>query len=94
MKETNVVSNKFEDNAFHLSLENVDDSCVLDLGASLHTTPYRDYFIDYVQEDFGLVYFGDNELCQTIRKGEIKIKLQNENHWLLQEVRHVLRLSN
>ena len=46
-----------------MSLESVDDSWVLDSGASFHATPHRGYFIDYVQEDFGLVYLGDNEPC-------------------------------
>ena len=36
---------------------------------------------------------GDNDTCQIVGKGKIKIKLQNENHWLLHEVRHVPRLS-
>jgi len=55
--------------------------------------PHRSYFLDYVQGNFGLVYLGDNEPCQIIGKGRIKIKLQNENDWLLQEVRHIPKLS-
>ena len=47
-KETNVVSNKSKEDALFLSLESVDDSWVLDSGASLHATPHRVYFIDYV----------------------------------------------
>ena len=58
-----MVSKFFEEVAFLLSLESVDDSWVLDSGASFHATPHRGYFIDYVQGDFGLVYFGDNEPC-------------------------------
>ena len=49
--------------------------------------------MDYVQGDFGLVYLGDNEPFKIIEKGKVKIKLQNKNHWLLHEVRHVPRLS-
>ena len=74
-KETNVVSNKSEEDALLLSLEKVDDSWVLDSGASFHATPHRGYFIDYVQGDFGLVYFGDNEPCQIVGKGKVKINL-------------------
>ena len=62
-KEANVLSNKSEEGALLLSLESVDDSWVLDSGASFHATLHRDYFIDYVQGDFGLVYLGDNEPC-------------------------------
>ena len=36
---------------------------------------------------------GDNELCQIVERGRVIIKLQNGNHWLLNEVRHVPRLS-
>ena len=39
------------------------------------------------------MYLGDNEPCQIVGKGEVKIKLQNGNHWLLHEVRYVPRLS-
>ena len=88
-----MVSNKSDEDALILSLESVDDSWVLDFSASFHATPHRGYFIDYVQGDFGLVYLGDNEPCQIVGKGKIKIKLQNGNHWLLHEVRHVPKLS-
>ena len=88
-----MVSNKFEEDAFLLSLESVDDSSILDSGASFHATTHKGYFIDYVEGDFGLVYLGDNEPCQIIGKEKVKIKLQNENHWLLHEVRHVPRSS-
>ena len=43
--------------------------------------------------DFVLVYLGENEPYQIVGKGKIKIKLQNGNHWLLHEVRHVPKLS-
>ena len=76
-----------------LSLESVDDSWILDSRDSIHATPHRGYFIDYVQGDFGLFYLWDNEPCQIVGKGKVKIKLQNENHWILHEVRHVPKLS-
>ena len=91
--EENVISKKSKEDALLLSLESVDDSWVLDFGASFHATPHRGYFIDYVQGDFGLIYLGANEPCQIVEKGKVKIKLQNENHWLLHKVRHVPRLS-
>ena len=84
-----MVSNKSEEDSLLLSLKSVDDSWVLDSGASFHATPHRGYFLYYVQGDFGLVYLGDNEPCQIVGNQKIKIKLLNKNHWLLQEVRHV-----
>ena len=92
-KKENVVSNKSKEDTLLLPLESIDDSWVLDSGASFHATPHRGYFINYVQGDFGLVYLGDNEPCQIVGKGKNKIKLQNGNHWLLHEVRHVPRMS-
>ena len=56
-----MVSKKSDEDALLLSLESVDDSWVLDSGASFHATPHRGYFIDYVQGDFGLVHLEDNE---------------------------------
>ena len=58
-----MVSKKSEEDALLLSLENVDDSWVLDSVVSFHATPHRGYFIYYFQGDFGLVYLGDNEPC-------------------------------
>ena len=75
--------------ALILSLDNVAESWVVDSGASFHATPHRNYFQDYVQGDFGQVYLGDDKPCKIVGKGNVKMKLQNENQWLLKEVRHV-----
>ena len=88
-----MVSYKSKEDALIISLESIDDSWVLDSGASFHATPRRGYFIDYVQGEFGLFYLGNNEPYQIVWKGKVKIKLQNGNHWLLHEVRHVPGLS-
>ena len=56
-------------------LESIDNSWVLDFGASFHATPHRGYFIDYVQVDFGLVYLGHNKPFQIVENGKVKIKL-------------------
>ena len=81
-KEANIASNTLQD-ALILCLDNVNDSWVIDSGASFHATPHRKYFLDYVQGDFGQVYLGDDEPCQIVGKGKIKIKLQNGNDWFL-----------
>ena len=52
-----MISKKSEEDALLLSLESVDDSRVLDFGASFHATPDRGYFIDYVQGYLGLFLF-------------------------------------
>ena len=40
-----------------------------------------------------LFIWGDNEPYHIVGKGKVKTKLQNGNHWILHEVRHVTRLS-
>ena len=72
-----------------LSLENITNSWVIDLGASFHATPHKKYFQDYVQGDFEQVSLGDDKPCNTIGKGKVQIKLQNGNQWLLKEVKHL-----
>ena len=88
-----MVSKNFEEDSLLLSLENIDNSWVLDFGTSFHATPHRGCFLDYVQGDFGLVYLVNNEPCQIFEKGKVNIKFQNGNHWLLHEVRNFPRLS-
>ena len=56
-----MVSNKSDKDSLLLSLESVDDSWVLDSGASFDATPHRGYLIYYVKGDCGLVYLGDNK---------------------------------
>ena len=69
-----MLSNKSKEDSLLLSLESVDDYWVLDFEASFHATPHRGYFIYYVQGDFWIVYLGDNEPCQIVGKGKVKIK--------------------
>ncbi|KAH9294939.1 hypothetical protein KI387_038527, partial [Taxus chinensis] len=55
--------------ALILSLDNISESWVLDLGASFHAMPHRHYCTNFVQGDFGHVYLGDDEPCNIVRKG-------------------------
>ena len=43
-----MVSKNSKEDALLLSLESVDDSWVLNSGASFHAISHRGYFIDYV----------------------------------------------
>jgi hypothetical protein len=89
--EANVTGDVSQD-AFIVSLYNIIESWVVDSGASFHSTPHRKYFQDYVQGDFGQVYLGDDEPCQIVGMGKVKIKQKNGNQWLLKEVRHIPNL--
>jgi hypothetical protein len=75
-----------------LSVDNVSESWVVDLGASFHATPHRKHFLYYVQGDFGQVHLGDDSPCKIVGMGKVQIKQNNGNQWLLKEVRHVLDL--
>jgi hypothetical protein len=60
--------------ALILSVDNISESWVVDLGASFHATPDRKHFLDYVQGDFGQVQLGDNRPCKIVGMGNVKIK--------------------
>jgi hypothetical protein len=66
--------------ALILSLDNITKYWVVDSGASFHTTPHREYFQDYVPDDFGHVYLGDDEPCQTIGMGKVKKRKRMETN--------------
>ena len=68
-----MVSNKSNKDALLLSLDSVDDSWVLDSGASFHATPHRGYFINYVQGDFGLVYFGIMNHVKLLEREKLRL---------------------
>ena len=69
--------------ALILSLDNISESWVVDLGASFHAMPNRKYFKDYVQGDFEQVYLGDDEPCKIVGMGKVHITLKNGKQWML-----------
>jgi hypothetical protein len=75
-----------------LSVDNISESWVVDLGASFHATSHRKHFLDYVQGDFGQFHLGDDAPCKIVGMGNAKIKQKNGNQWLLKEVKHVPNL--
>ena len=68
-----MVSNKSKDDTLLLSLESVDDSRVLDFGASFHATSHRGYFIDYVQGILGLFIWGIMNLVRLLEREELRL---------------------
>ena len=91
-KEENLAASEVMQNAVILSLDSRIESWVLDSGASFHANPNKGYFRNYVQGNFGHVYLGDDEPCSITGKGEVHLKLQNKNTWVLKDVRHVSNL--
>ena len=80
--EANVTGDVLQD-ALILSLDNIIDAWVVDLGASFHATPNRKHFHDYVQGYFGKVRLGDDKPCKIIGMGIVFIKQHNGNQWIL-----------
>ena len=60
--------------ALILSVDNIYESWVVDLGASFHATTHRKHFLDYVKGDFGKVHFSDDGPCKIVGMGKVKIK--------------------
>jgi hypothetical protein len=75
--------------ALIISVDNVYESWVVDLGASFHATPHRKHFLDYVQGYFRQVHLGDDAPCKIVGMVKVKIKKSNGKQLLLKEVRHV-----
>jgi len=90
--EANVTHDVLQD-ASILSLENIIVAWVVDIGASIHSTPDMKHFHDYVQGDFGQVRMGDDKPYKIIGLGIVFIKQHNGNKCLSKEVRHVLDLK-
>ena len=70
-----------------LSVNDLCDSWVLDLGASFHTIAQHDLLENYVVH--GKVYLADGEPLDVIKMGNVTLKLLNGPVWKIQKVRHV-----
>ena len=62
---------------------------ILDLGASFHVTPHRDWFSLY---DSGCVHLGNNYACDIVGTSDIKFSFANGSSFFLKNV-HVPKLS-
>ena len=66
---------------------------MLDSKASFHATSQKEFFEKYVFGNLGKVYLGDDQPCDIVGKGSVKIKL-NASVWELKDVRHIPDLRN
>ncbi|KAK2988297.1 hypothetical protein RJ640_011968 [Escallonia rubra] len=80
-----------------LSVESrVDDNSkvwYVDSEASIHCTPHRNCFTDYVHGDYGHVTIGNRYRFSIVEKGKVKIKLLNRRTLVLKDVRHIPELQ-
>ncbi|WVY93468.1 hypothetical protein V8G54_032556 [Vigna mungo] len=90
--ETNVATTSGGGDALICSLKNKEESWVLDSGASFHATSQKELFENYVPGNLGKVYLGNEQSCEIIGKGMVKIKL-NGSVWELKNVRHIPDLT-
>ena len=64
---------------------------MLDSGAFFHATLQREFFENYVPDNLGKAYLGNEQSCDIVGKGMVKIKL-DKSVWELNNVRHILDL--
>ncbi|KAK3029811.1 hypothetical protein RJ639_038253 [Escallonia herrerae] len=65
----------------------------VDSGASIHCTPHRNCFCDYVHGDYGHVTVRNGYRCSIVGKGKVEIKLSNGGTLVLKDVRHIPELQ-
>jgi hypothetical protein len=79
-----------------LSISNVSEyyeEWILDSGASHHICPNRNWFTSYQAVDSGVVLMGNDNSCNTIGVGSVKIKMFDGVIRTLTNVRHVPELK-
>jgi hypothetical protein len=90
--EANVASTSGGGDALICSLEDKEESWVLDSGASFHATSQKKVFENYVPGNLGKVYLGNEQSCEIVGKGEVRINLSG-SVWELKNVRHIPDLT-
>ncbi|PHU15676.1 hypothetical protein BC332_16881 [Capsicum chinense] len=65
------------------------ESCILDSGASFHSSPSKELFQNFKFGNFKKVYLVDNKPLVIERKGDVCIKTPAGNQWTLEDVRYI-----
>ena len=68
------------------------DFWLIDLGASFHITPHREWFYEYEKHN-GNVFLGDNSLKKNIVRSRVKLLLNNGRIKILLVVLHIPGLA-
>jgi hypothetical protein len=69
------------------------DAWLVDLGASFHMTPHREWFCEYERYDGGDVFLGDESTTKIIGRGKVKLKLMDGRIRTLPSVLHIPGLA-
>jgi hypothetical protein len=73
-----------------INLADGDDmTWILDSGATIHATSWRELFTNYTAGDFGVVKMGNNDKAQIIGRGDVHLETKNGMTLVLKLVMHV-----
>jgi hypothetical protein len=65
------------------------EAWLIDLGASFHMTPHREWFYEYEKYDGGNVFLGNDSTTRIIGKGRVKLRLVDGRIRTLPGVLHI-----
>ena len=66
---------------------------ILDLGASFHVTPHKEWFTTYDASCKGRVRLENGYACEIVGVGDMQLKFQHGSTFTLKNVRHVPKLT-
>jgi hypothetical protein len=69
------------------------EAWLVDLGASFHMTPHREWFCEYERYDGGNVFLGDDSTTRITSRGKFKLRLIDGRIRTLPGVLHIPRLA-
>ena len=62
---------------------------MIDSGASIHATPWKDFFTSYTSGDFGSVRMGNDGSDKAISMGDVRLETSNGTVLILKNVKHI-----
>ncbi|WJZ95591.1 hypothetical protein VitviT2T_014350 [Vitis vinifera] len=66
-----------------------ETSWVIDSGASIHATPWKDFLTSYTSGDFGSVKMGNDGSAKAIGMGDVCLETSNGTVLILKNVKHI-----
>ena len=66
-----------------------ETSWVIDSGASIHATPWKDFLTSYTFGDFGSVRMGNDGSAKAIGMGDVRLETNNGTALFLKNVKHI-----
>ena len=78
MEKKGTTRSSVEGGDVYLSSSSTDadhEARLVDLGASFHMTPHREWFCEYERYDGGNFFLGDGSTTRIIDRGKFKLRL-------------------